>query len=276
MTGDMRGMSTCQLGSDVLRSNGRFPWIELAAFYGDRMRRGHFVRINDTKAISVWRGRFDDRDVFRSVAVFAAPDVASPFLVDLFFRVICHDLEDARKDAVRSIEHLNERIGVPEECVEIMFSGSRSFHMAVPLTVFGAGEQTGLMPLWHRLADRLWHLGMCSLDVSAYRPSHLTRLPNSVNSRTGLYAIPLEYKELRDFSAEDILDLARGPRTESNLAIAEESDRAAAWLRKSMKKANMRGLRSKHSSGFRQALLFPSGSGRVAGVFIHRSVARSE
>ena len=210
-------------------------WIELGKVSHGGIESGHFVMVGDTDGMAAWRERFGNRDAFRSSVAFAAPHVGDSYLVEVFFRVACYDLEQARKDGVDVIAYLSERIGVPAESVEITFSGSRSFHVAVSLMVFGARPQMGLLTMCRRLAGQLQAEGIRDIDLSIYHPSCLTRLPNSVNSRTDLHAIPLEYKELRDFNADDIRSLAREPRSEDSLAIVEESERAAAWYRDAVK-----------------------------------------
>jgi len=114
--------------------------------------------------------------------------------------------------------------------VEIGFDGAEGFELAVPLTVFGSPRNAPFMRLWRALARKLARKGVGGVDLNAYRPDRLLRLPNSRNSETGLYVCPLEFKELQDFSAVDIRDLVAKPWDFESVVIGELSWKAAAWF----------------------------------------------
>lgn len=51
-----------------------------------------------------------------------------------------------------------------------------------------------------------------TLDQNIYNPDRLWRVPNTKNTRSGLYKIPLSVGELRGATASEIIQLAKQPR----------------------------------------------------------------
>jgi hypothetical protein len=98
------------------------------------------------------------------------------------------------------------------------------------------------MRLWRALARKLAGKGVGGIDVNAYRPDRLLRLPNSRNAQTGLYVYPLEFKELRSFSALDLRELAAKPRDAECLTGAELSEKARAWFEQATRFINWRAM----------------------------------
>jgi len=90
------------------------------------------------------------------------------------------------------------------------------------------------MHVWRRLAWRLKEEGLSQIDTSVYQTTRLLRLVNSRNSKSGLFKIPIEYKEIRDLGLEYVLDVARRPRELESMAEPTESPKAIKWLRESL------------------------------------------
>jgi hypothetical protein len=205
--------------------------VQLAAKLPDgTVSRGEFVPAGDAEAIARWRQQHDNTDLFISAARFARPATDSLYRAGFFLCVGGSLLEEARRQAAASVELLFHRLDILPEWAEIGFDGAEGFELAVPLAVFGSPRNAPFMRLWRALARKLAGKGVGGIDLDAYRPDRLLRLPNSRNAQTGLYAYPLEFKELRDFSALDIRDLAAKPRDAESLISAELSWKAAAWF----------------------------------------------
>jgi hypothetical protein len=182
------------------------------------------------EAIARWRQRHDNTDLFISAARFARPAPDSLYRAGFFLCIGSSPLEEARRQATASVELLFHRLDILPEGVEIVFDGTEGFELAVPLTVFGSPRNAPFMRLWRALARKLAGKGVGGIDLDAYRPDRLLRLPNCRNSETGLYAYSLEFKELRDFSALDICELAVRPTDLESLVSAELSQKATAWF----------------------------------------------
>ena len=211
-----------------------YPWIELAAIAPrGGMVRNRYVELGDAEMISEWVKDFHNRDVFASVARFERPDRTGPYLCDFFLDIDCEgDVEDARRQTLGALDLMRDRIGISPESIDIAFSGAKGFHVIVGLDVFGSPQARGLMPLWKAVANRLHQGGIEHIDLGVYQPARVLRLANSINSKTSLFKIPIEYKELRDLTAAEIAEMAKEPRGENSLRCPGESDQAAAWFRK--------------------------------------------
>lgn len=144
--------------------------------------------------------------------------------------------------------------------MEIGFDGAEGFELAVPLTVFGSPRNAPFMRLWRALARKPAGKGVGGIDLNAYRPDRLLRLPDSRNSETGLYAYPLEFKELRGFSAVDIRELAAKPRDFESLISGELSWKAAVWFEQATRFINWRAMVERsRDEGSAEGRVFPVG-----------------
>ena len=228
-------------------SNTR-PWIELAAILPEGgMVRNQFVPTDDTGAISAWRNRFDNKDVYASICLFTQSSRESPYTCPFFLDVDCeNDLERAHGEVLGACNLLIEHIGIDPECLDIHFSGAKGFHVIVPLEVFGQPLYQGVMAIWSELAKRLAKEDLKRIDLAVYQPSRVLRLANSINSKTGLYKVPLEFKELKDLGLGYVLEIAKSPREEDSMAMPEECPQVIAWFNNAMDWVQVRNVYRKH------------------------------
>jgi len=212
-----------------------YGWIELAAkLPKGGMARNEYVRADDGEAIRCWRERHGNTDVYGSICRFKDRDRSSEYVCDFFLDVDANDLELARQEALGACQLLIDRLGVDPDSLDLSFSGAKGFHVVVPRLVFGDPVAADIMALWRSTASRMAKEGLSHLDLAVYQKSRLWRLANSVNSKTGLYKIPLEYKEFTDLGLDYALDLARQPRDYDCMVVPTESCKAVAWVHKGL------------------------------------------
>lgn len=215
----------------MMSKAGHFPWIELAAaLSGGGFERNRFVRADDVQAVRSWREQHGNRDVYASVCRFERPDRASRFLCPFFADFDAEDPRDVAGEVLKACELLEERVGVEPSCVELHFSGAKGFHLLVHLAVFGGRVVPQAMNLWRLLARRLEREGVQGLDLGIYQSSRVLRLANSLNSKSGLYKIPIEHAELQDLGVEHVLEQARHVREDDSLAAVAECPQAVQWF----------------------------------------------
>jgi len=214
------------------RPRQEFCWIELAARTDDGgMCRNQFVRVDDKDAIAAWRKRFNNCDVFTSICRFSEPNRDAAYVCDAFLDIDAQDLEMARWCVLTVCNLMIDKWQLSTGSLDISFSGAKGFHVCVALEVFDGFSSPYLMKLWRGLASRLGEKGTAEIDSQVYQIARLWRLPNSINSKTGLYKIPLEYEELSDLGIEYVLEIASEPRNEASMAVPEPSVKAAQWFR---------------------------------------------
>ena len=211
-----------------------FSYQELAALKDGHREGACWFRADQKLLLADFRARHDNTDVFTSICRFTRPDQDSAHVCDFYLAVRAADLAIARDDILRACELLMERLEMPPQCLDLAFTGSDGFDLVVPLKVFGQPANPGMLVMWRALAQRLAREGCNHADVSVYQPSGLLRLPNSIDSKTGGYKVPLEYAELKDLGLDYVLELARQPREDDNMAIPEECPKATWWFQKAV------------------------------------------
>ena len=236
-----------------LDSKNKFSWIELAALLPEGgMVRNQFVSVDDVTAISTWRDRFTNKDVYASICSFTEPSRESRYVCPFYLDIDCENqLERAFSETLGACNLLIEHIGIGPDCLDIYFSGAKGFHVIVPLEVFGQPTYHNIMAIWLGLAKRLAKEDIKHIDLAVYQSSRVLRLPNSINSKTGLYKVPLEFKELRDLGLGYVLEIARSPREEDSMAMPEESPRAMGWLNRAMDLVQVRKNPCKHDGDYK-------------------------
>jgi putative DNA primase/helicase len=153
-----------------------------------------------------------------SIEGYAGPAFAHRFVTDFDS---ADDLALAQRDAVTLITRLGERFDVPPGAIHVYFSGSKGFALEIPGSLFG-GFGPAPAP---QLADRLKALasilgeGLTTLDFEIYQRVRLWRWPNTINSKSGLYKVPLTVHELQTLDIAAIRELATQSRS-----IAEAPD----------------------------------------------------
>lgn len=128
-----------------------------------------------------------------------------------------NDLQKAKIEVQIYITVLSNFIDLESmEALRISFSGAKGFTLAIPIGFLNVqpcedfNEKTKLFVL--KVAENCDHV-FETLDRKIYDKIRVIRLNNTINSKTGLYKIPLTMKELFKFSIDEIKDLAKNPRT---------------------------------------------------------------
>ena len=230
------------------QKNNVFEWIELAALMPDgKMARGKYVRINDFNALKTWAGKFDNRDVFTSVCSYVEPNHTSEFIVPVFFDIDCPtDLNAARENAITLCLMLMDRTSVPQESLDIYFSGNKGFHVLVPCKIFDAFYSPHVLTLYKAMAQKAQQYGVPFLDNAVYTNRRIWRMANSINTKSGLFKIPLTFEELRDIGITGIQKLARSPRADDSLAICKTYAQTAQWYRTAISYFESQPVKSKN------------------------------
>jgi hypothetical protein len=208
----------------------KFPWIELAALLPDgHMVRGDFARINAPQTMAAWRQRHANRDIYTSICRFAGPTWDSRYICPAYFDIDSKgDPERAGDQTLKLCDMIWKRLHIPPEMISIFFSGCKGFHVEIPPATFGQNDDQRDITVWRYLAHHLRATFPC-IDTVVYHKKALWRLVNSINSKSGLFKIAVDYKELRDFGIKHVLELAVRPRDEERMGLTEEVPEALAW-----------------------------------------------
>ncbi len=95
--------------------------------------------------------------------------------------------------------------------LRIFFSGSKGFHVELPSQLFGFEPSQDLHQIFKETALKLIP-NRTTIDTGIYDKSRLWRISNTINSKSGLYKIPLSSDEVFNLSVEEIQKLAMHQR----------------------------------------------------------------
>ena len=121
------------------------------------------------------------------------------------------DVQQSHLDARKFIEYI---LSLDDSVyINVWFSGSKGFHIAIDQKYFGAIRHNKLTYHWKYLVNYFVKtLGLITVDFTLYGIPHPLRIENTINSKSGLYKIPLSLYELQHFSIDEIKGLATEKR----------------------------------------------------------------
>jgi hypothetical protein len=130
---------------------------------------------------------------------------------DLFFDLDSREGVEKALDGARKLIKQLGSYGLRGSC-HVKFSGNRGFHVSFTSPALDLLSGLSNTPKCAALLAQKMSSGIAT-DMAIYSgATHLIRSQNTVNSKSGLYAIPLTIAEIFSLSADKIVDLARNPR----------------------------------------------------------------
>ena len=177
-----------------------------------------YLEENDTKGIQEFLEKHNRTDVYYTIYAYYGEDKNTcPILAPLYFDFdddhVEENYEEERSEVLRTVGLLKQWFKVPEEMVEIYFSGHKGFHVIVPSVIFGLSADEHLNEKLKLVMQRVrQNLSSERIDRRIYDRKRLFRIPNTINSKSGLYKIPLNIDWLRRASFQDICKLATRPQ----------------------------------------------------------------
>ncbi len=151
------------------------------------------------------------------------------------------NLEESQEKVKVILMRLRDDFDVDLKNLKLYFSGAKGFHIEIPSNLFG-----GFIPSQrlHEEFKALAKLISENVDLSIYDKVRLWRLPNTINSKSGLYKIPLTADEIFNLTIDEIKEMAKSPRKgiffDSNMNICESLKRLYEQARQSVPKSNER------------------------------------
>jgi RecA-family ATPase len=121
------------------------------------------------------------------------------------------DLVNSLQTTKEILLYWESEIDIDVKTIPIYFSGSKGFHIEPPSELFGFEPSPNLHNIFRSLVKRLLPDGIV-IDAAIYDKVRLWRLPNTVNSKSGLCKIPLSVDELFNLTIPEIQGLAKQPR----------------------------------------------------------------
>jgi len=201
----------------------KMTWIsEFGGVQDKFFSRNNFIEQNN---------RYDDKveefislcrniDVYKCAYSYENKDINSCKIIgDPYLDFDCDHLDtewDQLIDEVKYVvNYIETSMRVPPEELRMYFSGSKGFHVIIPKESLGLEPSTDLNSLFRYFAMGMSFLcggknvlaannGM--LDLQIYDRRRLFRLPNSINSKSGRYKVPVSIDHLYDLNREEMLE----------------------------------------------------------------------
>ena len=159
------------------------------------------------------------------VAGFVGPCCASW----LWFDVDREDLDTALKDSRRLAATLDEHYRLGSDDLLTFFSGSKGFHVGLPLSACGSpAPAVTFHNTARRFAEHVAELAGVPIDTGVYDHVRAFRAPNSRHPKTGRHKRRLTLDELLGLSLGKILTLAADQAPFDVPNVTRTSDQAAA------------------------------------------------
>lgn len=171
------------------------------------------------EAIEEFSGKHNNTDIFTSVFKYDDQEIrkakqTGPLYFDL-------DGQYAQSDLSALIDFITQH-KCPLSSVQIYYSGSKGFHLEIPFEALSIEADQKLNKIYEIITKEIKSIiHGPSVDTNIYDAVRLWRLPNSINSKSGLYKIPLTLEEI-ELQLNDIRELAKTPRPEFKYPDIEE------------------------------------------------------
>lgn len=119
------------------------------------------------------------------------------------------------------INYLELYLKIPPEELLLYFSGSKGFHLIIPHENIGIEPSTTLNNDFKLFAEGLAYIShgkvraaakQGTIDLKIYDRKRLFRLPGSINSKSGLFKVPVSMDQLYKYNLRQMLKWASEPR----------------------------------------------------------------
>ncbi len=153
----------------------------------------------------------------RSVMGYSGPAYADFIPID----IDSNDLGHAIYQTVRALEILKNH-NVDVNAIKLYFSGSKGFHIMLPSELSGVEPGADIHDRFRSFIKRIM-VGV-EYDSSIYDKVRIFRVPNTLNSKSGKYKIPLYPFELYNATPTEIMEIASTKREDWKPEEADQND----------------------------------------------------
>lgn len=147
-------------------------------------------------------------------------NIIAPLYIDLDIDDLENNYSKLKRDMLLLIRRLKTLFHLEDNNLQIFFSGSKGFHILIPYEIFGIRPCKDLNSKYKSIATELKSYTITkSIDTKIYDSKRLFREPNTINSKTGLYKVPLTLDDIRNFTYEELIEYAKTPKNREDIVI---------------------------------------------------------
>lgn len=178
-------------------------------------KRNHFIKLDESfgnKLVNFGR-QCEGKDMYVCAYMYESLDgkipdiktcriIASPYLD--FDGEIKNDktFNELKSSLLVTIGAIDQELGIKSESMEIYFSGAKGFHVIIPHDILGLIPSENLNDDFKKFALYIKDKTNNShIDTGIYDRRRLLRVSGTINSKTGLYKVPITSKMLFDINS---------------------------------------------------------------------------
>ena len=195
--------------------------IEYGGTYKGRFERNFYTTVEDfyKEDLEAYRKKLNNTDLYATLYTYETDDIQNtrlmaPLVFDVDMEL--HNEGDFRKvvrDTMLILMYLQEDLGVHQDSIQLYFSGSKGFHICIPFEATGMAPTKDLAEKYKIIAQNVNKQTIYkSIDMKIYEKRRLFRIENTINSKTGLYKVPVPISMLRGMTYAQIQAYANSPK----------------------------------------------------------------
>ena len=196
-------------------------------------RRNYFYQCNNDLINHVYnfKAQYNNIDCFQCLYRYSKLEenalLYAPFYLDLDADITTDKKYNKIKPyVIRAYMVFLHEFKLKENEINLYFSGSKGFHITIDPRILGIVPSQHLNAIY-----KAWAIHISSsydipiIDMKIYDKRRLFRMPNTINSKTGLYKVPLTQNMLFSFSYNELKEYAKEPKSiiQNNISINKEA-----------------------------------------------------
>lgn len=187
--------------------------------------------LNKTKTIK----QYDFTDTYSTIYKYDnknqdIANIIAPFYIDLDIDDLEKDFDKLKMDILLIVRKLKTQFKLTSNNIQFYFSGSKGFHIIIPYSIFGIKPSKDLNDKYKMLAIELKSYTITkSIDTRIYDSKRLFREPNTINTKTNLYKVPITLDNIKSFSYKELIEYAKSPKKEYKIDASYIQDADIAF-----------------------------------------------
>lgn len=197
-------------------------YVEIGGKANDKFIRKIIVPIESKKATI---NKYSFTDTYSTIYRYDnrnqdIANIIAPLYIDLDIDDLENNYPKLKRDMLLLARRIKTLFNLEDDNLQIFFSGSKGFHILIPYEVFGIRPCKDLNSKYKSIATELKSYTITkSIDTKIYDSKRLFREPNTINSKTGLYKVPLTLNDVKDFNYEELIEYAKSPKVRDDIEI---------------------------------------------------------
>lgn len=186
--------------------------VEMGGMLSNKFKRYIYTEVNK---ITAKLKDFNYKDVYATIYKYETrnqdtSNIIAPLYIDMDIDNIEENFDAIVFDLKLVVNQLKTMFGISNSDIQFFFSGSKGFHLLIDHKILGIEPCFDLNEKYKVIATELktYTVTKC-IDTKIYDRKRLFRVVNTVNSKTGLYKVPISYDLLINMkSFEDLKEFA--------------------------------------------------------------------